>query len=133
MGCLRMYISKIEIKNFKNFRSNIIRFNEGINVISGHNNAGKSNLLRALALIFNLTAKKNLKIDDFNKTITLEELKSQPPSVNIATTLSQENEENMMGDDLVVVSQWLTKLEEPYEAKLHYEFCLPLKHHEDYL
>lgn len=128
----RMYISNIQIKNYKNFRSNIIEFNEGINVIIGHNNAGKSNLLRAMALIFNPSVKKHLTVDDFNKTIPLEELKSQPPRVNVSITLSQEDEENIMGDDLVVVSQWLTKLEEPYEAKLHYEFCLPLKHHEDY-
>lgn len=85
-----------------------------------------------MALIFNSFAKKNLSIDDFNKTLSLDELKKQPPSVNVSITLSQEDEENIMGDDLVVVSQWLTKLEEPYEAKLHYEFCLPLKHHEDY-
>lgn len=127
-----MYISNIEIKNYKNFRSNLIEFNEGINVIIGHNNAGKSNLLRAMALIFNPSTKKNLTIDDFNKTIPLEELKLHPPSVNISITLSQEDEENLMGDDLVVVSQWLTKLEEPYEAKIHYEFYLPLKHQEDY-
>jgi putative ATP-dependent endonuclease of the OLD family len=127
-----MYISNIEIKNYKNFRSNIIEFNEGINVIIGHNNAGKSNLLKAMALIFNPSTKKNLTIDDFNKTIPLEELKLQPPSVNISITLTQEDKEDLIGDDLVVVSQWLTKLEEPYEAKIHYEFCLPLKHHEDY-
>ncbi len=127
-----MYVSNIEIKNYKNFRSNIIEFNDGINVIIGHNNAGKSNLLKAMALIFNPSSKKNLTIDDFNKTIPLEELKLQPPIVNISITLTQEDKEDLMGDDLVVVSQWLTKLEEPYEAKIHYEFCLPLKHHEDY-
>ncbi|MTH54862.1 AAA family ATPase [Bacillus mangrovi] len=127
-----MYISNIEVKNYKNFRSNIIEFNEGINVIIGHNNAGKSNLLKAMALIFNPSTKKNLTIDDFNKTIPLEELKVQPPSVNISITLTQEEKEDLMGDDLVVLSQWLTKLEEPYEAKIHYEYCLPLKHHEDY-
>lgn len=127
-----MYISNIEIKNYKNFKSTIIEFNEGINVVIGHNNAGKSNLLRAMALIFNPSVKKNLTIDDFNKSIPLEELKLQPPSVNVSITLTQEEEENLMGDDLVVVSQWLTKLEEPYEAKIHYEFCLPLKHYDDY-
>lgn len=127
-----MYISSIEINNYKNFKSNIIEFNEGINVIIGHNNAGKSNLLRAMALIFSSSVKKNLSIDDFNKTISLDELKLQPPSVNISITLSQEDKEDLLGDDLVIVSQWLTKLEEPYEAKLHYEFCLPLKFHEDY-
>lgn len=127
-----MYISKIEINNYKNFKSNQIEFNEGVNVIIGHNNAGKSNLLRAMALIFSSSVRKNLSIDDFNKTISLEELKVQPPSVNISITLSQENNEELMGDDLVIVSQWLTKLEEPYEAKIHYEFCLPLKFHEEY-
>ncbi|MBD8027595.1 AAA family ATPase [Ureibacillus sp. Re31] len=127
-----MYISKIEIKNYKNFKANTIEFNEGLNVIIGHNNAGKSNLLRAMALIFNPSVKKNLSIDDFNKQLTLDELKNQPPSINVSITLSQEKEENLMGDDLVVVSQWLTKLEEPYEAKIHYEFCLPLKHQDEY-
>ena len=73
-----------------------------------------------------------MSIDDFNKTISLEGLKAQPPSVNISITLSQEKNEELMGDDLVIVSQWLTKLEEPYEAKIHYEFCLPLKFHEEY-
>ncbi|KHF38605.1 ATP-dependent nuclease [Halalkalibacter okhensis] len=127
-----MYISRVEIKNYKNFKANIIEFNEGLNVIIGHNNAGKSNLLRAMALIYNPSVKKNLSIDDFNKQLTLEELKKQPPRINVSITLSQEKEENLMGDDLVVVSQWLTKLEEPYEAKIHYEFCLPLKHQDEY-
>lgn len=127
-----MYISKIELNNYRNFKSNYIEFNEGVNVIIGHNNAGKSNLLRAMALIFSTSVRKNLSIDDFNRTISLEELKVQPPSVNISITLSQENNEELMGDDLVIVSQWLTKLEEPYEAKIHYEFCLPLKFHEEY-
>ncbi|MCY7716964.1 ATP-dependent nuclease [Bacillus altitudinis] len=127
-----MFISKIEINNYKNFKSNQIEFNEGVNVIIGHNNAGKSNLLRAMALIFSPAVRKTLSIDDFNKAISLEELKVQPPSVSISITLSQENNEDLMGDDLVIVSQWLTKLEEPYEAKIHYEFCLPFKYHEDY-
>jgi len=127
-----VYISSIEINNYKNFKSNRIKFKEGINVIIGHNNAGKSNLLRAISLIFSSSVKKNLSIDDFNKVISLEELKEQPPSVKITMTLSQENGELLMGDDLVIVSNWLTKLEEPYEAKLHYEFCLPIKYHEKY-
>ncbi|WP_413368324.1 AAA family ATPase [Lysinibacillus sp. 3P01SB] len=62
-----------------------------IYVLIGHNNAGKSNLLRAISLIFSPSAKKNLSIDDFNKTLLLEELQLQPPSVNISITLSQED------------------------------------------
>lgn len=53
-----MYISSIELNNYRNFRSNIIEFNKGINVIIGSNNSGKSNLLRAMALIFNPSEKR---------------------------------------------------------------------------
>ncbi|SDY77652.1 AAA family ATPase [Bacillus sp. 166amftsu] len=127
-----MYISNINIINYKNFRTNSIDFNNGINVILGHNNAGKSNLLRALALIFNSNSKKHLSIDDFNKNIPIEELKEYPPSIKITVTLKQDDCEELMSDDLVTVSNWLTRLEEPYEAKLQYEFYLPTKFHEKY-
>ncbi|RAS89606.1 ATP-dependent endonuclease [Priestia endophytica] len=127
-----MYISNINITNYKNFRTNSIDFNNGMNVIIGHNNAGKSNLLRALSLIFNPNSKKHLLIDDFNKNIPIEELKERPPSIKIIATLKQDNCEELMSDDLVTVSNWLTKLEEPYEAKLQYEFYLPTKFYERY-
>lgn len=127
-----MYISNINITNYRNFRTNSISFNDGMNVIIGHNNAGKSNLLRALALIFSSNSKKHLSIDDFNKNIPIEELKKHPPSIKITTTLTQDDSEELFGDDLVTVSNWLTKLEEPYEAKLQYEFYLPTKLHERY-
>lgn len=127
-----MYISNIKIKNFRNFKDNDITFNEGVNVIIGHNNAGKSNLLRAIALIFSSSVTKKLTIDDFNKSISLEVLKSEPPRITITATLNQEKDESIMGDDLVTVSQWLTKLSEPYEAKIHYEYGLSLKYRKQY-
>ncbi|MCU5588812.1 AAA family ATPase [Bacillus cereus] len=127
-----MYISNININNYKNFSNNSIDFNSGMNVIVGHNNAGKSNLLRALALIFNSNSKKHLSIDDFNKNIPINELKEHPPSIRITATLQQDECEELLGDDLVTVSNWLTKLEEPYEAKLQYEFYLPTKFHGKY-
>lgn len=37
-----MYISKIHIKGYRNFKDKTIEFHEGINVIIGPNNAGKS-------------------------------------------------------------------------------------------
>lgn len=55
-----MYISKIQIKNFRNFKQFEAHFNNGINVIIGHNNSGKSNLIKALALIFDSNTKKTL-------------------------------------------------------------------------
>ena len=46
-----MYISKIKITNFRNFKDKEIIFNDGVNVIIGHNNAGKTNLIKALSLV----------------------------------------------------------------------------------
>lgn len=53
-----MYISKIGIDNYRNFKPAIIvegekggttvEFVDGTNIIIGHNNAGKTNLLKAI-------------------------------------------------------------------------------------
>lgn len=119
-----MYISKVKINNYRSFINTEIDLNEGINVLIGHNNAGKSNLLKALAIVLGSTSKK-MSIHDFNKDIKLEKLKGGPPRITIEIHITQSTNEDLMGDDLVTVSNWLTKLEEPYEAKLQYEFFLP--------
>lgn len=46
-----MYIKEIKISNFRNFKNASVSFHEGVNVIIGHNNTGKSNLLRAIGLV----------------------------------------------------------------------------------
>ena len=38
-----MYIKEIKISNFRNFKEASVPFHEGVNVIIGHNNTGKSN------------------------------------------------------------------------------------------
>jgi len=72
-----MYISKININNFRNYQDSEIVFNDGSNVIIGHNNAGKSNLIKALSIVLDSQAVKQLDVDDFNKYISLEELKKK--------------------------------------------------------
>jgi predicted ATP-dependent endonuclease of OLD family len=127
-----MYISQIQITNFRGFKSNVtVEYNEGINVLIGPNNCGKSNLLKALSLLFD-SKDKRLNIDDFNKNTTVEILKTAPPKVQISAVIKESNNEDLYSDDLVTVSTWLTKLEKPYEAKLTYEFYLPEKEHKDY-
>lgn len=118
-----MYISSIEIKNFRNFKKNTINFNDGVNVIIGHNNAGKTNLVKALSLILDSNSSKRLDVDDFNKHIDLDDLKASPPIISISIIIKKGNNEDP--DDLVTVSEWLTKLDESYEARLTYEFFLP--------
>ena len=68
-----MFISQIEIKNFRNFKDCEIQFNEGVNVIIGHNNAGKTNLLKALSLVLDHKSSKRLEADDFNKSISIDD------------------------------------------------------------
>ena len=59
-----MYISKIETKGFRNFKQAEVLFHEGVNVIIGHNNTGKSNLLRALGLVLGYYTQRDLHTSD---------------------------------------------------------------------
>lgn len=126
-----MYISKIQINNFRNFKDKEVLFNDGVNVIIGHNNSGKTNLVKALSLVIDNERPKRLSTDDFNKNVTLQELKDNPPKISISITIKKGTEETP--DDLVTISNWLTKLDSSYEALLTYEFFLPEKKREDYI
>ena len=46
-----MYISKIIIDGFRGFKHSEIEFQEGLNVIIGHNNGGKSTIIDAMRLV----------------------------------------------------------------------------------
>lgn len=128
-----MYISGIEIKNFRSFDNINVEFHEGVNVLIGHNNSGKSNLLRALAIIFDSSVRKQLSVEDFNNSLTIESLKKESPKIVISVRITQSENENLMTDELVTVSNWLTRLEEPYEAKVQYEFFLPISEERNYI
>lgn len=137
-----MYISKIEIQDFRNFQSTdngdgtksgcTIEFQDGINIVIGHNNSGKSNLLKALDLVVNYGGSKKLDIDDFNKNTTIASLLEEPPKVIIKVTFTESDDEDEFSDDLVTASTWLTKLDSPYSAQLTYVHYLPKRDHEDY-
>ncbi|MBL4559390.1 MAG: AAA family ATPase [Labilibaculum sp.] len=126
-----MYISKISINNFRNFKKKEIIFNDGVNVIIGHNNSGKTNLIKALSLVIDNERPKRLNSDDFNKNVTLDDLKAFPPKISISVTITKGKEETP--DDLVTISNWLTKLDSSYEALLTYEFFLPEKKLKEYI
>lgn len=128
-----MYISSIKIKNYRTYQDININFNEGINIIIGHNNAGKSNLIKAISIFFDSNTKKNLDIDDFNRKITLEELKKEAPKISIELIIKESKGESAYSDDLVTVSNWLVNLQEPYEAKLIYEYFLDTKLNDEYI
>lgn len=59
-----MYISHIKIINFRNFHEFDMSFHDGLNVIVGANNAGKTGLLKAIYL---LSEPGQISSEDFNK------------------------------------------------------------------
>lgn len=121
-----MFISRLNIKNFRCFDDIEIEFNEGMNVLIGSNNAGKTTVIKALELIFNRSKSKALDIDDFNKKLDL----SIPPEITITATL--QSSQNDTKDDKAIVASWLTKLDTPWEATLTYKYFLPEQEHKLY-
>ena len=59
-----MYISHIKIINYRNFHEFCMNFHDGLNVIVGANNAGKTGLLKAINL---LSEPGQISVEDFNK------------------------------------------------------------------
>jgi len=121
-----MYISGIKIKNYRNFKNLDIEFNHGLNVIIGHNNSGKTNLIKALQLVLDRNLKKKPSLDDFCKT-NLDY--AEPPSIEISVFIKEHNDKP---DDKNVVYDWLIEESPIYTAQLTYVFELPTKNHEEY-
>jgi putative ATP-dependent endonuclease of OLD family len=118
-----MFISSICIKNYRCFEDISVKFIEGVNVIIGENNAGKTVLLKALGLVFNSNARKKLAKYDFYQGI---ENFEEPPSIIVQVTL-QSSGENDTDADKALVATWLTNLNAPWEATLTYKYFLPEK------
>ena len=78
-----MYINSIKINNYRNYENFYMKFKEGLNVIIGANNTGKTNLLKAINLLKDL----NIEIDDFNKNDLLKkyqnDYKKEAPIIQI--------------------------------------------------
>jgi len=125
-----MYISKINIQNFRNFNKNEVLFNSGVNVIIGHNNAGKTNLLKALSLVLDPEGKKRLDHHDFNKHIPVLELLKSPPKVSITLTLTLTPTSDF--EDLAMVGTWIVGSTKAAPVQLTYEFYLPDSEHSAY-
>jgi len=121
-----MFISEIKIKNYRNFSDSSILFNPGLNIIIGHNNAGKTNLIKALQLVLDRDLKDKPTSDDFCKRLVDY---TNPPSITISIFIKEHKDKP---DDKNVVYDWLIQDSPEYIAQLSYVFELPTKHHEDY-
>ncbi len=79
-----MFISSIRIQNFRCFKDTTVHFTEGVNVIIGENNAGKTALLKSLGLVFDRRRRKQIERYDFH--VHLSDF-SKPPEINVTVTL----------------------------------------------
>ena len=128
-----MYIANISIENFRGFSGKkVIELNEKLNIFIGHNNSGKTTVIKALQILFDTSYSKKLSINDFNRQLSISDLKESPPQVVISSILKENEGEAEYSEDIVLVSTMLTKIQRPYEAKITYEFFLPEKEIEEY-
>ena len=67
-----MYISKVSLVNYRNFKNAKFEFNKNINTIIGENGSGKTNLFRAIRLLLDdslLSFSYKLDKSDFNREL----------------------------------------------------------------
>jgi putative ATP-dependent endonuclease of OLD family len=67
-----MYISRVSLRNYRNFSNSSFLFNKGINTIIGENGSGKTNLFKAIRLLLEDSSYQfayKLDESDFNRSI----------------------------------------------------------------
>lgn len=67
-----MYLSKLAIRNFRNYEGTIFDFSVNANTIIGENDSGKSNALTAIRMLLDekyYYSSKSLKESDFNRSL----------------------------------------------------------------
>ena len=103
-----MYIQKITIKNYRNFNDFTMDFHEGLNVIVGANNSGKTGLLSAINL---LNEPSNISFEDFNKNnlLQFENLyKEEAPIIEIVYYINHNiNEEDTSDEGILKLVPFL--------------------------
>ena len=69
---MSIYLSKVSLVNFRNFKNAVLRFNPGVNTIIGENGAGKTNIFHAIRLLLDDTLPNRYSYfteKDFNRGI----------------------------------------------------------------
>lgn len=98
-----MYIKQIKIKNYRNFANFEMTFKDGLNVIIGSNNSGKTNLLKAIELMADPDL---ITIHDFNKNTILNNFeklyKKEAPEIEIEYQIYHEISEENTDDESII-------------------------------
>ncbi|KGI21136.1 AAA family ATPase [Hoylesella timonensis] len=119
-----MYIKEIKILNFRNFKEALIPFHEGVNVIIGHNNTGKSNLLRAMGLVLSYNYGHRLGVSDLFYETDIAVLKQQSPRIQITLVFCRSAGEALYSAEMGLFSSLMTDPALSEEAELRFEFKL---------
>lgn len=96
-----MYIKRISIQNYRNFNNFSMEFHEGLNVIVGANNSGKTGLLSAIRLI----SKPTITVHDFNKNNMKDYknlYKDLPPKITIIYEIEHSIDETVTEDESII-------------------------------
>lgn len=97
-----MYIKNIEIENYRNFNNFRMDFHDGLNVIVGANNCGKTGLLKAIHLI---SCPEDICTDDFNKNNIKQNYSSKyqeaPPEITIKYLIEHDISEDNTEDESI--------------------------------
>jgi SMC domain-containing protein len=127
-----MYIKEIRILNFRNFKDALIPFHEGVNVIIGHNNTGKSNLLRAMGLVLGYSPGYRLATNDFFCETDVVTLQQQSPRIQITLVFHRSEGEALDSPAMGAFAGMMTDPGLIEEAELRYEFKLAEAQEENY-
>ena len=127
-----MYIKEINILNFRSFKEALIPFHEGVNVIIGHNNTGKSNLLRAMGLVLGYSNGHRIGTSDLFYETDVAELQRQSPRIQITLVLRRSADENLDSADMALFANMMTDPALSEEAELRYEFKLDDSQEQNY-
>lgn len=95
-----MYISRIVIRNFRNFAHMDIHLNDGVTTVIGENNTGKTNLLHALRLVAdsNLSSYyRHLIEHDIHRSVDISTPQQVIVSVEFSDYSERENECALVG------------------------------------
>lgn len=98
----------------------------------GHNNTGKSNLLRAIGLVLGYSDGHRLNTSDLFYETDITMLKMQSPRILINLVLHRSEEEALDSTEMALFSGMMTDLTLSEEAALRYEYKLTDAEEENY-
>ncbi len=99
---VKMYISKISIKNYRNFADFSMEFQKGLNVIIGSNNSGKTGLLYAIGMLSDPAIRS---AHDFNKNVIsqyAEKFQDEAPEIIFEFKIEHEISEDDTEDESII-------------------------------